>query len=99
MLGLVLLIGLKVTAPVFRVSKSLLKDITLSSETEKTEKETDKGDDEKNKEYFSTLTHALNHSQSAEEITHSSAHVIDYISAHYYQITSPPPDSCLQPTI
>ncbi|MCX2478152.1 hypothetical protein OQY15_03565 [Pedobacter sp. MC2016-15] len=96
-IGLIFLIGLKVAAPVLRVSKLFVKTVTLTpdAESEKSDKEAD-SDYNKNKEYYSNYN-SNDHCHSwYTEVVHFSSYAIDYVSSHYYQITTPPPDSSLQ---
>jgi len=96
-IGLIFLIGLKIAAPVLRVSKIFVKSVSLApeSDTEKTEKEAD-SDYNKNKEFYRNdhfNTHCLSW---YTEVAHISSYAIDYTSSHYDQITTPPPDFVLQ---
>lgn len=94
---LILLIGFKVLAPVFKMTRMMIKELSLTAgevDTDKTEKKSDNESLDK-KEYFNTTNNVLTKVFSSRQLVHNSAYSMDYISSHYYQITTPPPDFSL----
>lgn len=94
---LILLIGFKVMAPVFKSINRLIKEVNLAAEsdTNKTEKSNDTDHDDKNKEYNTIHLHCADHHFWYTKVTHASKYSIDYQSSYHYKITIPPPEFCL----
>lgn len=94
---LILLIGLKVIAPVFKVTRGFVKELITAAEpdTQKTEKGTDTDDYAKSKEYNVTPTNTLDGQRWYTKVICRSEYSIDYKSSYYYKITIPPPEFSL----
>jgi hypothetical protein len=91
---LIFLIGLKVAVPLLRIPRLLVKSISMTTDPQ-SDKELD-SDYKKNKEYYSNYNSISQHFLWYTEVPYFSSYTIDYISAHYYKITTPPPDFSLR---
>jgi len=95
---LALLIGFKVTAPLFHLTSSLIKEVKMTTETET---DSDKNEKDGNTDSYQKIkgyngTHIYNGPDLLAyiQLMHLSEHNINYQSTHYYKITTPPPDFC-----
>lgn len=91
---IVALVLLKLSAPVFRLSKLSVKEVKLvnETETEKTEKKDNSDSSEKNKENISNPAFRLSQLLWSFSPGFYLSYSNQYISAYHFKITSPPPD-------
>jgi len=95
---LILFIGFKVLLPLFKQAKIVIKEVTLTAESDddKSEKKDNADVFDKYKENISIANHTLNDLFWYTQVIHLLFYSFDYKSAHFLKITSPPPDFCLQ---
>lgn len=94
---LILLIGFKVLSPVLKLTRLMIKELSLAVEDPDADKTEKKGDTDKQDktEYINIAADAGLRQLAAKLMVHISNYAVHYISAHFYQITTPPPDFTL----
>lgn len=90
----ILSIGFKIIVPVLKFNWHLFKEISLAAVENDLEKGEKKGDtDFKHKTEFTGDSYNIGaRIPLFNLLVHSTSYAIDYISIHYYKITTPPPD-------
>lgn len=97
---LIILIGLKLMAPVFKLNKTW-NEIALNTEfdTHKTQNPIDTDHYSKNIEYNIANINEFSYLLWYTKVTCSLRYTIDYKSTYYYRITIPPPELGLHITV
>ncbi|MEO7215478.1 hypothetical protein [Mucilaginibacter sp.] len=94
---LILLIGFKISAPVFLSLKIADKENTSVNESDSEKKTESNSPTEKEKEFTGATNYDALHLLWYTQVSHATGYQNNYKNTHFLKVTSPPPDLYIQP--